>query len=111
LTLPILAPIFAAGAPYLPPLISLNINYASISDSCASTSDFKYVFTRILANSSTTDVETCGTDHLPAEGTVVDAGCYATISVFNATDKADVDASTQAVVLEKLKGILSCYDA
>lgn len=110
LTLPILAPIFAAGVPYLPPLISLNINYASISSSCASTSDFKYVLTRIEADSSATDVETCGTDHLPAEGTVVDARCYATISVFNATDKADVDASTQAVVLNKLKGILSCYD-
>ena len=35
-------------------------------------------------------------------------GCYASVSVGVATTKADATAAQQAVVLGKLKGILSC---
>ncbi|CAA7262642.1 unnamed protein product [Cyclocybe aegerita] len=95
------------SGPILPPGISVNVNFASISN-CPSASSYKFVFTRLLANSAQTDVTTCGTDHLTAEGTVITRGCIATVSVFNATTKRDVGASSQAVVLNKVAPILSC---
>ncbi|KDQ54581.1 hypothetical protein JAAARDRAFT_60562 [Jaapia argillacea MUCL 33604] len=102
--------LLASGTPYLPTGISVNVNYPSITN-CASVSNYKFVLTRITANSSATDVTTCGTDHLPAESTVVAAsGCYVSVSVFNASTKADVGASTQATVLNKLgSSFFSCY--
>ena len=56
------------------------------------------------------DVQTCGSTRLPTETTVVNTkgGCYASVSVGVATTKADASAAQQAVVLGKLKGILSC---
>lgn len=62
------------------------------------------------ANKSTpADVNTCGSTRLPTETSVVDtAGCYASISVGVATTKADATAAEQAIVLGKLKKILSC---
>jgi 5'-nucleotidase len=94
-------------APLLPTGISLNVNFASISN-CASASDYKFVLTRIEADESTTDVTTCGTSHLTAESTAITKGCIATVSVFNASTKADVDAVTQGVVLNKLTSLLTC---
>lgn len=91
----------------LPQGISLNVNFASTS-SCTSVSSYKFVLTRITASSSATDVTTCSTNHLPAESTVIKTGCIATVSVFNATTKADVNAATQQVVLNRLSSILSC---
>lgn len=98
------------GPPFLPPGISVNVNYpASTSSSCASPSDFSFILTRIAPSNSVTDVETCGTDHLPGETNVVATnGCFASVSVMNATTKADVDATTQAFVLNRLSGFLSC---
>ncbi|KAI8972587.1 sure-like protein [Trametes punicea] len=106
--------------PILPPGITLNVNYGSTTFSssgtpngdCASADDFTWVFTRIIANNSATDVETCGSTHLPAETTVVQSGCFASVSVMNATTKADVDAATQGAVLARLQpsGLLSCFD-
>ncbi|EIN05783.1 acid phosphatase [Punctularia strigosozonata HHB-11173 SS5] len=77
---------------------------------CSQVSDFKFVFSRIFVNESQTDVEHCGSDHLPDETTVVAAsgGCFASVSVMNATTKGDVDATTQRFVLDKLDGLLSC---
>ncbi|KDR74030.1 hypothetical protein GALMADRAFT_157827 [Galerina marginata CBS 339.88] len=95
------------SGPILPPGISVNVNFASTS-SCSSASSYKFVFTRILASSSATDVTTCGTNHLTAESTAITKGCIATVSVFNASTKADVNAATQGVVLNKLTSILSC---
>ncbi|KAF4612309.1 hypothetical protein D9613_003709 [Agrocybe pediades] len=91
----------------LPAGISLNVNFASTS-SCTSASSYKFVLTRLTSSNSATDVTTCGTNHLPAESTVIKTGCIATVSVFNATTKADVGAATQQVVLNKLSSILSC---
>ena len=102
----------ASGKPYLPSNIWLNVNFPAVSGStCSSPKDFKFVLSRInTANGSTPpDVETCGSTRLPTETSVVDtAGCYASISVGVATTKADATAANQAVVLGKLKSILSC---
>ena len=92
--------------PILPQGISINVNFASTS-SCSSPSSFKFVLTRI-ASSSAADVTTCGSNHLPTESSAITKGCIATVSVFNATTKADVDATTQQVVLGKIAPILSC---
>lgn len=99
--------LLASAAPILPPGISLNVNFPSATK-CTTSSAFKYVLTRIAANKSATDVTTCGTNHLPAESTVISEGCFATVSVFNASTKADVGAATQAIVLNKLSSILTC---
>lgn len=99
--------LLSSPAPILPQGISLNVNFASINN-CPAASDFKFVLTRIAADKSATDVATCGTDHLPAESKVISQGCFATVSVFNASTKADVGAATQSTVLEKLESILSC---
>ncbi|KAI0370897.1 sure-like protein [Pilatotrama ljubarskyi] len=108
-----------AARPILPPGITLNVNYGSTtfsssgapSGDCTSASDFRWVFTRILPSSSATDVETCGSTKLPDEGTVVRAGCFASVSVMNASTKADVDAAMQAAVLTRLEpsGLLTCF--
>ncbi|PPQ94671.1 hypothetical protein CVT25_009432 [Psilocybe cyanescens] len=93
--------------PILPAGISLNVNFASIS-SCTSASSYKFVLTRLTSSSSATDVTTCGTNKLTAESTAITKGCIATVSVFNASTKADVNAATQSVVLNKLQPILGC---
>ncbi|KAF8968724.1 survival protein sure-like phosphatase/nucleotidase [Flammula alnicola] len=91
----------------LPAGISLNVNFASISN-CTSAAHYKFVLTRLTADSGAIDVRTCGTNHLPVESTEIAEGCIATVSVFNASNKADVNAATQAVVLHKLTSLLSC---
>ncbi|KAM0805787.1 5'/3'-nucleotidase sure family protein [Usnea florida] len=102
----------ASGKPYLPSDIWLNVNFPAVSGStCSSPADFSFVLSRINSASSGTpaDVETCGSTRLPTETAVVGTtGCFASISVGNATNKADVTAAQQAVVLEKLQDILSC---
>lgn len=99
----------SAEGPFLPPNISINVNYPSIS-LCANPepSDFSFILSRILEDDTATDVEQCGTTHLPAESSVVTQGCFASVSVFNASNKADVCADTQAFVLNRISGILSC---
>ncbi|KAK7029867.1 survival protein sure-like phosphatase/nucleotidase [Favolaschia claudopus] len=100
--------LLASSAPILPSGISLNVNFPSTS-SCTSASAFKFVLTRINSNSGATDVQTCGTTHLPTESSVVaKSGCFASVSVFDAGTKGDVNAATQAVVLGKLSSILTC---
>ncbi|KAI9068855.1 sure-like protein [Trametes sanguinea] len=105
--------------PVLPAGTTLNVNFAHTSlgaskakTKCATSSDFKWVFTRVVpASKHAKDVETCGGTHLPDEETVVHSGCYATVSVVNATTKEDVDAATQSTVLERLKpaGLFTCF--
>ncbi|KZT25036.1 sure-like protein [Neolentinus lepideus HHB14362 ss-1] len=104
--------LLAVPGPILPYQISLNVNYPSITN-CTSADDYKFVLTRIATDPTATDVYQCGTDHLPQETAVVQSeGCYASVSVFNATTKTDVDAGTQAFVRDKLAlfGLLTCYD-
>ena len=102
----------ATAKPYLPSNIWLNVNYPSVSSSeCSSPTKFKFVLSRINSADSDTaaDVNTCGSTRLPTEKTVVNtSGCYASISVGVATTKGDATAAQQAVVLGKLKKILSC---
>ncbi|OCH88511.1 sure-like protein [Obba rivulosa] len=97
----------SSARPVLPAGVTLNVNFPSTS-SCPDASDFSFVLTRLVTDSSATDVETCGTDHLPVESTAVREGCFVTVTVLNATSKADVDAATQGAVLDRLSGFLSC---
>lgn len=57
------------------------------------------------------DVATCGSRRLPDEATVVHAGCYASVTVVNATTLLDTDADAQKEVLDRLapSGLLSCF--
>ncbi|PYH97153.1 acid phosphatase precursor [Aspergillus ellipticus CBS 707.79] len=107
--------LIAAGTPYLPDEIWLNVNFGAVGDSsCTSADDFKFVLSRIFTAIpliTADDVETCGSSRLPTETKVVDTdGCYASISVGLASDKLDANATMQAVVLDKLSGILTCLD-
>ncbi|KAK0201040.1 sure-like protein [Desarmillaria ectypa] len=87
----------------LPTNVSINVNYPSTSD-CPDVSNFSFVLSRINEDESATDVEWCGTTNLPAESNVVKQGCFASVSVFNASTKGDVNADTQAFVLDRF-----CY--
>ncbi len=102
--------VLAAGAPYLPDDVFLNVNFPGVDDECAAADDFKWVLSRINPGIvSAPDVETCGSDRLPTETDVINAdGCFASISVGDASDKTTAPAEKQAVVLEKLRDILTC---
>ncbi|PPQ94672.1 hypothetical protein CVT25_009433 [Psilocybe cyanescens] len=76
----------------LPKGINLDVNFAWTL-SCSSASSYKFVL------SSATDVKTCDTNELTVETTAFTKGCIVTVSVFNASTKADVESSTQSVVL------------
>ncbi|KAF5361467.1 hypothetical protein D9758_006249 [Tetrapyrgos nigripes] len=108
LTIRFLDALLAGAKPILLPKVSLNINFPSI-DGCLDVFDYKFVLSRVKEDASSVDVETCGRTSLPAEADVVaHRGCFASVSVFDATTKGDVDASTQKFVLDRLGGFLSC---
>lgn len=110
LSLNVTQTLLAAGTPYLPSGTFLNVNFGSVgTTSCTSASDFKFVLSRIY-ESTGGDVVTCKNGgKLPKESTVIGtSGCWASISVGVASTKEDADEADQAVVLGKLKGILSC---
>ena len=65
--------------------------------------------TSSAASDAAADVETCGSDRLLTESDVVGlGGCFASVSVMNATSKGDVDAALQGEVLGRLEGFLGC---
>ncbi|KZV96537.1 putative acid phosphatase [Exidia glandulosa HHB12029] len=100
-----------SGKPFLPAGIALNVNFPSVSGSCTTAGAFHFVLSRInsAASGAAADVRTCGSTRLPTESSVVGtSGCFVSISVMNATNKGDVAAATQQVVLTKLSSILSC---
>ncbi|KAJ7619512.1 sure-like protein [Roridomyces roridus] len=109
LSVKLLETLFASSGPILPNNTILNVNFPSTSK-CTSPDAFKFVLTRInWAFGVPDDVETCGMTRLPTESSVLrQYGCFASVSVMDAGTKGDVDAETQAVVLEKLEGILDC---
>lgn len=111
LSLNITETLVAAGKPYLPKDIWINVNFPAVGaegEACSRTSDFKFVLTRVYPWLGG-DVETCGGTWLPDETSVFNSdGCHVSVSVSNAWTKADVDAATQKVVLDKLAPILSC---
>ncbi|KXT07937.1 hypothetical protein AC579_6062 [Pseudocercospora musae] len=97
--------------PWLPKDTWLNVNFPAVSETCKSAADFKFVLSRIYPKVpivGAPDVETCGSEDLPTERTVVGTeGCYASISV-GELNKTDAGEKEQAIVLERLKSILSC---
>ena len=102
----------ASGAtrpgPLLPVGVIVNVNYAAI-DSCPSAASYQWVFSRLVWSVFATDVHTCGSDHLPTESSVVDAGCYASVSVLDAQSKLDANATMQAQVMAHLETLsFSC---
>lgn len=107
--------ILKSGKPYLPPNTWLNVNFpkAGAGTPCTSTQQFKFILSRIhtaIPILKPKDVSTCqGADYLPTESKVVDTGnCYISVSVGKANNKLDASAAEQAIVLGKLKPVLSC---
>lgn len=104
--------ILESGTPYLPDGVWLNVNFPSVSDlECNDVSQFQFVLSRInvpVPLLSDDDVETCGDDRLPLERQVVDSGCFVSVSPGDADDKTTVEAERQAIVQEKLSGLLTC---
>ena len=107
--------LLASGTPYLPKNVWLNVNYPAVSTGkCDNIKDYKFVLSRIYGAVpivTPKDVSTCNNGgRLPTESSVVDttSGCYASISVGEATLKDDADAASQQIVLNKLSSILSC---
>jgi 5'-nucleotidase len=73
--------------------------------------DYTFILTRMNHDITfwVPDVSQCGNNTLPTESVVIDSGdCRASISVFDATTKLDVDAATQEVVRDKISSLLSC---
>lgn len=105
--------IISSGTPYLPPDVFLNVNFPKVEDSCAELSDFKWVLTRINPGFlSPPDVSFCGGERLPTELSVIThGGCLISVSVGNAKDKTTASTSSQVVVLEKLRDMLSCLSS
>jgi 5'/3'-nucleotidase SurE len=105
--------VVAAGKPYLPNDIWLNVNFGSVSDSeCTNSEDFSFVLSRIhvaIPLITPDDVTTCGSSRLPSEIEVsLASGCYASVSVGLASSKSDANATMQGVVLNKLGNFLTC---
>jgi 5'-nucleotidase len=105
--------IVAAGAPYLPSGLALNVNFpaAGPGTQCTSGDSFKFVLSRVhWVFDLPIDVQTCGSQSLPSESSVIgtNSGCFASVSVFKASSKLDVGKEDQAAVLAKIGGILSC---
>jgi 5'/3'-nucleotidase SurE len=100
-----------SGKPYLPEDVFLNVNFPEVKGDCTDVSKFKFVLSRInIGIFSEKDVDWCGGDRLPTEQSVIDAegGCYVSVSVGDARDKTTAAADKQAVVLSKLRSILTC---
>jgi 5'-nucleotidase len=92
----------------LPAGTLLNINYPA-TDNCVDVSNFRFVLSRVEWDPFSTDVHTCGSNHLPTETLVHStSGCYVSVSVVDAKIKVDVNAATQRVVLNKLSGLFTC---
>lgn len=106
--------LIASGLPYLPQGIWLNVNFPAVSDtSCSSLDEFDFVLSRIhtaVPFITPDDVDTCGSTRLPTETDVVGttSGCYVSVSVGDASNKMDANATSQEVVLKKLGGLLTC---
>ncbi|TWU78634.1 hypothetical protein ED733_005333 [Metarhizium rileyi] len=105
--------IIDAGKPYLPKGVYLNVNMPRVAAGgrCSKASDVKYILSRItMGLLSDPDVDWCGKSRLPTEfGVQMRAQCSVSISVGHASDKMSTDATSQRVVLDKLRPLLSCF--
>lgn len=102
--------IVAQGAPYLPEDTFLNVNFPEAEGDCADAANYEWVLTRIKPGvMSAPDAEWCGSRDLPNEIDIAEMpGCYISVSVADASDKATINDSRQKVVLDKLQDLLSC---
>ncbi|KAG7087617.1 hypothetical protein E1B28_013566 [Marasmius oreades] len=101
--------LLAGRGPILPRNISVNVNFPAVTTSCADLSDFQFVLTRVAPDPGATDVNTCGTTHLPGEASVIArSDCFISVSVMDSRTKEDVSAATQATVLGRISGLLTC---
>lgn len=102
--------VIAWGKPYLPNGIFLNVNFPKVDDKCSSVDDFEFVLSRIYPGlTSPPDVEWCGSNRLPTETAVHQAGgCYVSVSIGDAADKTTANDNRQDAVLETLKDMLVC---
>ncbi|KAK5993837.1 Acid phosphatase [Cladobotryum mycophilum] len=102
--------VLASGKPYLPKDVFLNVNFPEVTGACTDASKFKWVLSRINPGTiSAPDVNWCGSTRLPTELSVHDTdGCYISVSIGDANDKTTINDDRQAVVLAKLKDILTC---
>ncbi|KAL7934070.1 sure-like protein [Trichoderma chlorosporum] len=102
--------ILSSGSPYLPPDIFLNVNFPKVEGDCTELSSFKWVFTRIHPGfASPPDVELCGSRRLPTELSVIThPGCFISVSAGNAHGKTSASYPDQALVLDKLRDLLTC---
>ncbi|KAL7624408.1 hypothetical protein AAE478_005972 [Parahypoxylon ruwenzoriense] len=101
-----------SGAPYLPDDVFLNVNFPKVEGACTDPDNFKWVLSRVNPGLfSEPDAVTCGSDRLPTESSVIDAGgCRISVSVGDASDKTTAPKEKQAVVLKKLNSLLTCLD-
>lgn len=102
--------VIAAGVPYLPENVFLNVNFPEVTDSCNSLDDVVYVLTRInIGLFSAPDANHCGSTRLPSEFDVINRkACYVTVSVGDAKDKTTASATQQKAVLDKIGSIFTC---
>ncbi|KAF9801282.1 hypothetical protein IEO21_10152 [Rhodonia placenta] len=76
---------------------------ASSGDTGAQPSDYKWVFSRNLANIGQEDIRMCESTVLPTEKDIIAAGgCFISVSVLKATTKANANAELQAAVYRQL---------
>ncbi|RPD60811.1 sure-like protein [Lentinus tigrinus ALCF2SS1-6] len=100
--------ITSSPGPFLPSGVIVNVNYAAI-DNCPTSASYKWVFSRLVWNIFETDFETCNSNHLPSETSVVNAGCYASVSVISSSSKLDVNSTLQGQVFDRLQSLsLAC---
>lgn len=105
--------------PILPAGVLLKVNYAPTTftaagqpgGKCSRASDFTWVLTRLQPTTGTPDVGSCGVYRLPVEAAVMRGGCYAAVTVVNATTKLDVSGAVQLEVLNRLapSRIFGCF--
>lgn len=102
----------AAGKPYLPEDVWLNVNFPTVEGACQDPSNFTWVLSRINEGwFSEQDVEHCGTTRLPTKLSVIlHGGCHVSISVGDAADKTTAVADKQEIVRDKLSSMLRCLD-
>ncbi|KAK4184975.1 putative acid phosphatase precursor [Podospora australis] len=102
--------VVAAGKPYLPEDVFLNVNLPKVEGECTDASKYKFVLSRInLGVFSQKDVAQCGSDRLPMEAVVTGTkGCYVSVSVGDANDKTTASADKQKIVRDKLQGLFTC---
>jgi broad specificity polyphosphatase/5'/3'-nucleotidase SurE len=102
--------VIAAGKPYLPEGVFLNVNFPKVEGDCTDPSKFQWVLSRINPPLLSVDHHMCGSSTLPTEDEVGKAdGCYISVSPGNAADKTtENDVAKQAAVAEILENILVC---